>query len=73
MKKSNKVIMNPVPDIHTHEFTIYALNELYENQFVFDRRIKKVRRGNNIKFVLLTAAIGYILDKVKKIEALLKE
>ena len=72
MKQTNRIKLDPVPDIHTHDFTIYALNELYENQVTFDRKIKKVRRGSNIKYLLLTTVLGYIYKKVKELEESIK-
>lgn len=68
MRRNNRISLDPVPDIHTHDFTIYALNELYDNQIVLEKKIKKVRRGSNIKYFLLSAACGYIYSKVKKLE-----
>lgn len=73
MKKENRIKLDPVPDIHTHDFTIYALNEIYENQYNFDRRINKVRRGSNVRYFLLSAACAYIYKKVKELEEKIKE
>lgn len=73
MSKRNRINLDPVPDIHTHDFTIYALNEIYENQIKFDKKLRKVRRGSNVKFILLSAAFGYILEKIRKLEEPKKE
>lgn len=69
MGANNRIIMNPVPDIHTHEFTLFALNDLEEKYVRQYRRINSMGRGNTFRFVFTMCAIYYIYEKLnKKIE-----
>lgn len=68
-----KIKVSPnVPDINSHDFTIYALNDLYESIYRLDKLQKRRRRASSFKFVVLSTAMYYIYttlnSRLKEVE-----
>lgn len=60
-----KIKLDPVPDVNTHDFTIYALNEIYENLYKIDRDMKKIRRGSRLRFIIGMTIGYYALENLR--------
>ena len=61
-----RINYDPVPDIHTHEFTLFALNDLEEKYVKLLKRQRKARTASSLKFFFVMTCIYYIYGKLNK-------
>lgn len=76
MGRNNRIVMNPVPDINTHEFTLFALNDLEDRYAHQQKQIRSLRRGYRFQSLLITCVVYYIykhMNSAKKEEPTKKE
>lgn len=52
--------MDPVPDINTHEFTLFALNDLEDRYAHQQKQIRSLRRGYRFQSLLICGIVYYI-------------
>lgn len=72
MGRNNRIFMDPVPDINTHEFTLFALNDLEDRYAHQQKQIRSLRRGYRFQSLVIAGVVYYIykyLNSAKKEEA----
>lgn len=68
-----KIKMSPnIPDINTHEFTIYALNDIYDMVYKMQKTQRRRRRASSLKFItgmtVLYLSFRNLNNRLKEVE-----